>query len=104
MSETPTPETDLSRFAATGSLFAQENGANSLLVLPERDTDFTAALRLVAKLAKTNGSGWTEAGFVRGEAKETDLNLLYIEPHAQIDRLARITAPHRRSSRPPRRC
>ena len=92
-SEIPTPETDLSRFAATGSIFAEDNGADSLLVLPERDKDYTSALRLVAKLAKTNGKGWTEARFLRGDADETEANLLFIEPHSGIERSVRLNAP-----------
>ncbi|MEL6686964.1 MAG: hypothetical protein AAFP97_05015 [Pseudomonadota bacterium] len=93
LNENPTAETDLSRFAATGSIFAEGSGQNSVLILPERDFDYVSALQLVAKMARTNGTGWTDASFVRGETDEAEANLLYIEPYAGIERHIRLNAP-----------
>lgn len=93
VNETPTLITDLSRFAANGSVFAKADGAGTVLVLPDRDLDFMAALGLVAKLARTSGQGWTQADFVRGHTDSTEENILYIEPYSGLERSVRLEAP-----------
>jgi len=60
------PVTELSRFAATGAPFSIENGIDTVVVLPSSSSkDYAASLRVLAKLAKSSGSGWTEANFTR---------------------------------------
>lgn len=89
----PTPPSDLSRFAANGSLFGQDAGAETVMVLPETDRDFTSALTVVAKLARASGRGWIDAEFARGQTELTDKHTLIIEPHSDIEREFRIDAP-----------
>lgn len=91
--EFPTPPSDLSRFAANGSLFSEAGGAKTVMILPERDQDFTTALTIVAKLAQASGRGWTEAEFDRGETHIENRHMLIIEPYAQIERTVRLSAP-----------
>lgn len=92
---TPTPSlpTDLSRVAADGSVFADKNGADTAVVLPDADADFEAALGLIAKLAYVSGRGWTEAQFVRGEVGPTQRHILSIEPVADIEPALSDRAP-----------
>jgi hypothetical protein len=91
--EFPTPPSDLSRFAANGSLFSENAGADTVMVLPERDQDFTTSLTIVAKLAQASGRGWIEADFDRGETDLEDHHILIIEPYAEIERAFRLSAP-----------
>lgn len=91
--EFPTPPSDLSRFAANGSLFSENAGADTVLVLPERDTDFTTSLSVVAKLAQASGRGWVEADFKRGQTVLENHHTLIIEPYSQIERTYRMSAP-----------
>jgi hypothetical protein len=91
--EFPTPPSDLSRFAANGSLFSDNAGAQTVLVLPERDTDFTTSLSVVAKLAQASGRGWVEAKFQRGHSALDSHHTLIIEPYSQIERAYRLSAP-----------
>lgn len=93
MTEFPTPPSDLSRFAANGSLFSEAAGAQTVLVLPERDQDFTTSLTVVAKLAQASGRGWVDAAFNRGQTEVKNRHILIIEPYAQIERAFRLTAP-----------
>jgi len=89
----PTLPSDLSRFAANGSLFGQDAGAKTVMVLPVETADFTSALTVVAKLARASGRGWIDAEFARGHTELTDKHTLIIEPHSEIDREFRIDAP-----------
>jgi hypothetical protein len=91
--EFPTPPSDLSRFAANGSLFSEDAGADTVMILPTRDQDFTTSLTVVAKLAQASGRGWIEAEFDRGETERETRHVLIIEPYAQIERAFRLTAP-----------
>jgi hypothetical protein len=91
--EKPTPRTDLSILASTGSVFSEADGAQTLIVLPERDFDFTTSLKLMARLAHTSGTGWTKASFVRGDTDVQDKHILRIEPFAEIERHVRLSAP-----------
>lgn len=91
--EFPTPPSDLSRFAANGSLFSEVAGAETVMILPERDQDYTTSLTVVAKLAQASGRGWVDAEFDRGETDFKNRHTLIIEPYAQIERAVRLTAP-----------
>ena len=78
-----TPASELSRLTSGGGLFAAEKGANTKIVLTaSNQNDYNASLGLLAKLAKTSGTGWTESQVVRKAAKDTDKNLLVIGPNA----------------------
>lgn len=92
--DVPSAPTDLSRLAADGSVFANRNGANTVVQLPDAPTDYHAALRLIAKLGFVSGRGWTEAEFVRGELSDTNRHILSIAPadligNSSIDDLPR---------------
>lgn len=95
--EGETPLSDLSRLTASGAPFSDAEGENTLLVLPKNTSDYQAALRLLAKLAKTSGGGWSDALFTRdGENVETltkDRNLLLILPANEIPDTAKSNAP-----------
>lgn len=91
--ENETLPTDLSRFTATGSLFGHDDGADTVLILPESETDFLAALPIVAKLAKASGKGWTQASFARGDTNVADRHRLIIEPERDIEEKYRLSAP-----------
>ncbi len=78
-----TPASELSRLTSGGGLFASGNGANTQIVLTATtQNDYGASLGLLAKLAKTSGSGWTEAQVVRKATASTDKNVLVIGPNA----------------------
>lgn len=87
------PATDLSRLAASGSVFASDDGANTAVVLPTGTRDYRAALRITAKLARAHGRGWTQAQFTRGTAPDTDAHILSIEPFGQLDASVKALAP-----------
>ncbi len=87
------PATDLSRLAASGSVFADNDGANTSVVLPTGARDYRAALRITARLARAHGSGWTQAEFTRGDAPATDAHILSIEPFGQLDTRVKALAP-----------
>ncbi len=89
----PTSDTDLSRFAADGSLFGAAGGANTVVVLPLGNLDFTTALSVVAKLARADGSVWTQADFERGDTVDRARHQLRIEPLSEIERHVRLAAP-----------
>lgn len=91
--ENPSLETDLSRFAANGSLFSENAGADTTLVLPERDRDYTPSLSVLARMAQASGRGWINARFARGDAEPDTHHRLIIEPHVDIERAIRLRAP-----------
>lgn len=72
----------LSGFAASGSLFAQNNGASTTVVLPARnDADYGPALRVIAKTAHNTGRGWTEASYTdESAAIIKNRNYIFLAP------------------------
>ena len=95
--EQETPISDLSRLTATGAPFSDAAGKETVLVLPETDADYFAALRLLSKLAKTSGKPWSEAVYIRGtdqiEMFGLDRNVLFITPPQDIPESAKAAAP-----------
>lgn len=80
---------DLTRFAASGFPFSENNGANTNIVFSTKTkSERAAAIRVFAHLGKVYGSGWTEANFYNIANSPTDLDAhtLLIGPH--IDRSA----------------
>lgn len=78
-----TPLSELSRLTSDGSLFAQNGGANTHIVLTSgSQNDISASLELLAKLAKSSGSGWTNATVSRKAGSENTKNLLILGPNA----------------------
>ncbi len=75
------PVTELSRLTANGGLFAANSGANTHVVLSAKsNVDIGASLKIMAKLAQTSGSGWTDATVSRSAVNTGDKNVLIIGP------------------------
>ena len=74
---TPPPTTELSNFTATGILFAE---TESYIVLPRQTRDFQAALRVLGRLAKSSGQGFTAADYTRKSDVARDKHVLVIGP------------------------
>ena len=56
---------DLTRFAASGFPFSDNDGAKTTIVMATaNNTERAAALRALAQLGKSYGTGWTEAKFI----------------------------------------
>ena len=90
--ETPTasPAAELSKLMATGAPFSIEHGSDSVVMLPAASSrDYNASLKILAKLAKSSGYGWTQADFMRStnlDAIASDKNVLVIGPSANIEK------------------
>ena len=97
--ETPSmsPVAELSKMTATGAPFSLEKAANTVVMLPASSSrDYNASLKVMAKLAKSSGYGWTEANYLRSsnlEAIGTDKNVLVIGPSASLNRAIKDGAP-----------
>lgn len=95
--EGKTPISDLSLFTATGAPFSDADGKDTVLILPENDADYFAALGLLTKFAKSSGKSWTEAQYIRGndqiEILAQDRNILFILPSQHIPASAKAAAP-----------
>jgi len=72
---TPPLTTELSNFTATGSLFTE---AESYIVLPRQTRDYQAALRVLGRLAKSSGHGFTAADYTRKSDMTEDKHILVI--------------------------
>lgn len=89
-----TPASDLSRLTANGTVFSHNWGEDTLIILPEDETDFMATLPILARLAEASGRGWTQAQVVRGQTETPlDRHVLIIEPAADIEPAYRQSAP-----------
>ena len=73
----PALTTELSNFTATGSLFAE---AESYIILPRQTRDYEAALRVLGRLAKSSGQGFTAADYSRKSDMKQDKHVLVIGP------------------------
>ena len=63
---TASPVAELSKLTATGAPFSLNQGKDTLVVLPARSSrDYAASLKVLAKLAKSSGRGWSNAEFMR---------------------------------------
>ncbi len=69
------PASELSRLAATGSVFKDQQ---SYIALPREAREFEASLRILGRLAKSAGQGLTEADYTRGSDVGQDRHILVI--------------------------
>jgi len=89
------PVTELSRFTATGAPFSLEKGTDTLVVLPSSSSkDYAASLKVLAKLAKSSGSGWVDANFTRSSGEiARDKHVLVIGSKNNLGTALRRSAP-----------
>lgn len=83
---TPSPVTELSRFAATAAPFSDAGATESYIALPRSKADYNAALGVLARLAKSHGGGLENAVYVRGGNIEAsgDRHALFIGPSNEV--------------------
>jgi len=97
--ETPhkSPTAELSKLTASGAPFSIQHGKDTVIVLPSRSSrDYGASLKVMAKLAKSSGHGWTNANYMRSSnyaAISPDKNILFIGPSSALNARLRKTAP-----------
>lgn len=97
--ETPyaSPVAELSKLTATGAPFSMEQGKNTLIILPAGSSrDYGASLKVLAQLARTSGSGWVNAEYMRSTsyaALTPKKNILFIGPSARFKGHLRNAAP-----------
>lgn len=97
--ETPhaSPVAELSKFTASGAPFAEEQGKDTLVVLPAGSSrDYGASLKILAKLANTSGGGWIDADYMRSTsytALTPEKNILFIGPSTTFKGPLRRSAP-----------
>ncbi len=93
----PSPVAELSRLTANGGAFSIESAANTAVLLPAASSrDYNASLKIMAKLAKASGQGWTEANYLRSanlNAVGADKNVLIIGPSSSLNNTIRSAAP-----------
>ncbi|WP_409432561.1 cellulose biosynthesis cyclic di-GMP-binding regulatory protein BcsB [Litorimonas sp. RW-G-Af-16] len=94
-SEAPSPITELSRMAATGAPFTDNDGASSYIALPKGTADYNASLRIIAQIAKSAGAGMVDATYARtGEIDAAgDRHVLVLGQSTKIDRELRTAGP-----------
>lgn len=94
---TPSPIAELSTLTANGGPFSIEKAANTAVMLPANSSrDYNASLKIMAKLAKASGHGWTEANYLRSvnlDAVGSDKNVLIIGPSSSLNSSIRNAAP-----------
>jgi len=88
-SGTPSPVTELSRLTSTGGIFAT---TESYIVLPRSTRDFQASLRILGRMAKSAGQGFTQADYTREDNLGSDKHVLVIGP-SKVVRPYLSTAP-----------
>ena len=93
----PSPIAELSTLTANGGAFSIERAANTAIMLPAASSrDYNASLKIMAKLAKASGYGWTEANYLRSanlNAVGADKNVLIIGPSSSLNSAVRNAAP-----------
>lgn len=91
------PVAELSKMTATGAPFSVDQGKDTLIVLPASSSrDYAASLKILAKLAKTSGGGWSEANYMRSTnyaALAPEKNILFIGPSSSFRGKIRNNAP-----------
>jgi len=96
-SSASSPIAELSKLTATGAPFSLEKAANTVVMLPSTSSrDYNASLKLMAKLAKSSGHGWTEASVLRSSnltAIDSNKNVLIVGPSSKLSRRVKDTAP-----------
>ena len=71
------PASELSSFAATAGVFADQE---SYIALPNTNVQYEASLRVLARIAKSAGQGLTEADYTRKNQISSDRHVLVIGP------------------------
>jgi len=93
----PSPVAELSKLTATGAPFSLEKASDTVVMLPATSSrDYDASLKIMAKLAKSSGHGWTEANYMRAanlKAVGTDKNVLVIGPSSRLNKTIKDAAP-----------
>ena len=93
----PSPVAELSKLMANGGAFSIEKAANTAIMLPASSSrDYNASLKIMAKLAKASGHGWTDANYLRSanlNAVGKDKNVLIIGPSSSLNSTIRNAAP-----------
>ncbi len=93
----PSPIAELSKLTANGGAFSIAKAGNTAVMLPASSSrDYNASLKIMAKLAKSSGHGWTEANYLRSAnltAVGPDKNVLIIGPSSSLNRTIRDAAP-----------
>ena len=74
---TASPVTELSQLTSTGGLFAQ---TESYIALPRQTRDYQASLRILGRMAKAAGQGFTLADYTRKSEIADDKHVLIIGP------------------------
>jgi len=83
----PSPVAELSKLMANGGAFSIEKAANTAIMLPASSSrDYNASLKIMAKLAKASGHGWTAPKGLKSALKGQSLNST--SRIASIDRIA----------------
>ncbi len=93
--DSASPVTELSRFTATGAPFSINEGEGTVVILPSTSSkDYAASLKVLAKLAQSSGSGWTNANFTRSSKNITaGKNVLVIGANNNLGSALRQSAP-----------
>ena len=101
-SEAASPVAELSTLTASGGPFSIDQGRDTVVMLPAASgRDYNASLKLMAKLARSSGHGWTKANYLRSansNAIGTDKNILVIGPSSRLGGTIRTGAPKGLSS------
>lgn len=85
----------LSRLAASGTPFADNKAADSMVLLSPSVRERSAALSILAKLAQTSGTGWANAEFTtnKADAVNTQRNVLVLGASPLLSAPLRSGAP-----------
>ena len=93
----PSPVAELSNLTANGGPFSIEKAVNTAVILPASSSrDYNASLKVMAKLAKASGHGWTDANYLRSvnlNAVGSDKNILIIGPSSALNSTIHNAAP-----------
>lgn len=94
--EHPSSQTDLSRFAATGSVFTQNDGKNTIIALANtRPQDRAAALKIMAQIAHIHQGGLGQARIIdqKDLPENTTANVLFIGANPDFEHALFAQAP-----------
>ncbi len=79
------PVTELSRLTSTGSVFSQNLGQDTRILLSARNTrDMAASFKVLGQLAKSSGKSWAHADYLRlsdPHVQSTRKNVMLIGPN-----------------------
>ena len=93
----PSPVAELSKLTATGAPFSLNKASDTVVMLPASSSrDYDASLKVMAKLARSSGYGWTDANFMRSTnltAIGADKNVLVVGPSSRLNNTIKDAAP-----------